>query len=112
MTRRLDDVMARLGTGRWNLLHFLSLSYCFSLIAYHSMGGAFLAPRVDYTCRQPEGALNTTAASPALGPEGGDAEREAKPECSYFVLNSSSGRVEEDQRCLFAVLCCVVFMYV
>nr|XP_027214866.1 solute carrier family 22 member 19-like [Penaeus vannamei] len=99
MAKRLDDVMSRLGTGRWNLLHILSLSYCFSLTTYHTLGGAFLAPRVDYTCRRPEGAHDAAAArsaSPLFIPAGDNTSEEAKPECSYFVLNSSSGQVEEE----------------
>ncbi|ROT74868.1 hypothetical protein C7M84_006625 [Penaeus vannamei] len=103
----------------------------FSLTTYHTLGGAFLAPRVDYTAAGPRapttqlppeaphrcsfpGAttppkrLNHSSASvsshrvthqrrtkppltelppPTLSP---------RPECSYFVLNSSSGQVEEE----------------
>ncbi|XP_037786209.1 organic cation transporter protein-like [Penaeus monodon] len=99
MAKRLDDVMSRLGTGRWNLLHIISLSYCFSLTTYHTLGGAFLAPRVDYTCRRPEDAHDgaaARAASPLSVPADGNTSREARPECSYFVLNSFSGQVEEE----------------
>ncbi|ROT74859.1 putative organic cation transporter protein-like [Penaeus vannamei] len=56
-------------------------------------------PRVDYTCRRPEGAHDAAAArsaSPLFIPAGDNTSEEAKPECSYFVLNSSSGQVEEE----------------
>ncbi|XP_042889428.1 organic cation transporter protein-like, partial [Penaeus japonicus] len=70
----------------------------FSLIAYHGLAGAFLAPRVAYSCRRPEGSLaaSARATSPELTPGGVGATEEAKPECSYFALNSSSGQVEEE----------------
>nr|XP_027214865.1 solute carrier family 22 member 15-like [Penaeus vannamei] len=107
MAKRLDDVMSRLGTGRWNLLHILSLSYSSipppppRLLSDHvpHPGRRLPRPRVDYTCRRPEGAHDAAAArsaSPLFIPAGDNTSEEAKPECSYFVLNSSSGQVEEE----------------
>ncbi|ROT74876.1 putative organic cation transporter protein-like isoform X4 [Penaeus vannamei] len=99
MAKRLDDVMSRLGTGRWNLLH-ISLPLLLLLSDHVPHPGRRLPrPRVDYTCRRPEGAHDAAAArsaSPLFIPAGDNTSEEAKPECSYFVLNSSSGQVEEE----------------
>ncbi|XP_066955446.1 organic cation transporter protein-like [Macrobrachium rosenbergii] len=50
MTDHLEEVFAKLGTGRWNIFHFLALSFWFSLPAYHTLGGTFLAPKQDFEC--------------------------------------------------------------
>ncbi|KAG7176027.1 Solute carrier family 22 member 8-like, partial [Homarus americanus] len=49
-TGQLDDVLRQLGTGPWNLLHFLVVAYGVSLPSPHTLAGAFLAPKVNYTC--------------------------------------------------------------
>ncbi|XP_042883640.1 solute carrier family 22 member 6-like [Penaeus japonicus] len=109
MAKRLDDVMALLGTGPWNVLHFLSLSYFKSVKISYSytftaspnhvphLGGAFSSPPSGLHLPTARGRPQHDRRSlPALGPVGGDATVEAKPECSYFALNSSSGQVEEE----------------
>nr|XP_027214871.1 solute carrier family 22 member 19-like [Penaeus vannamei] len=99
MAKRLDDVMSRLGTGRWNLLHILSLSYCFSLTTYHTLGGAFLAPPSGLHLPPARGRPRRSCRPKrltAVHSAGDNTSEEAKPECSYFVLNSSSGQVEEE----------------
>nr|XP_027214861.1 solute carrier family 22 member 24-like [Penaeus vannamei] len=72
----------------------------FSLTTYHTLGGAFLAPewttpagpRAPTTQLPPE-APHRCSFPPATTPPKRLSKR---PECSYFVLNSSSGQVEEE----------------
>ncbi|XP_047493760.1 organic cation transporter protein-like [Penaeus chinensis] len=80
---QLDDLLTQLGTGRWNILHILLFSYWFSLLSYHTLGGVFLAPKIDFTCRPP-------AASPHA--------RTTNDSCAYFEEDSSTG-FEEERPC-------------
>ncbi|ROT74873.1 Organic cation transporter protein [Penaeus vannamei] len=86
MAKRLDDVMSRLGTGRWNLLHILSLSYCFSLTTYHTLGGAFLAP--EWT-------------TPAAGPRAPTTQLppEAPHRCSFPPATTPPKRLSKRHGC-------------
>ncbi|XP_042204944.1 organic cation transporter protein-like [Homarus americanus] len=54
MSSQLESLLGQLGTGRWNMLHFVALSYCVSLPSYHTLAGAFLAPMQDYQCHPPD----------------------------------------------------------
>lgn len=50
MGSKLDGLLSQLGTGRWNIIHYLALSYCVSLPAYHTLAGAFLTPNQEFEC--------------------------------------------------------------
>ncbi|XP_037793750.1 organic cation transporter protein-like isoform X2 [Penaeus monodon] len=51
-----DDLLQQLGTGKWNLIVFLSVCYWVLLLPSHNVGPAFLTPEVGHTCRLPENA--------------------------------------------------------
>ncbi|XP_042203218.1 organic cation transporter-like protein [Homarus americanus] len=46
----LDRLMTSIGTGSWNIFHFATLSYWFCMTSFHTLGGPFLAPKVNSTC--------------------------------------------------------------
>ncbi|XP_069991685.1 organic cation transporter protein-like isoform X4 [Penaeus vannamei] len=77
---QLDDLLTQLGTGRWTILHILVICYWFSLLSYHTLGGAFLAPKVDFACRPPAASAHARATNDS---------------CAYFEEDPSTGRVEE-----------------
>ncbi|XP_042203236.1 organic cation transporter protein-like [Homarus americanus] len=89
-TGQLDDVLRQLGTGPWNLLHFLVVAYGVSLPSPHTLAGAFLAPKVNYTCT-------------SYGDDDFDASNNTyhtttlitKDECSVVQQLEPSGLVEE-----------------
>ncbi|XP_047493229.1 organic cation transporter protein-like isoform X1 [Penaeus chinensis] len=87
---KLDGLLTQLGTGKWNILHCLALSYCVSLPAYHTLGGAFLAPKVDYACRPPDYA-HTNKSVTAYGMDGTDFQ----DDCSFFAKSPVTGRFDE-----------------
>lgn len=79
MASEFDELLTRLGTGRWNFLYFIATSYWYFLIPPQTFSGVYLAPSVNVTCR----------------PEDLDSVlRVAEDSCSYFVNKSSVGVVE------------------
>ncbi|XP_071544081.1 organic cation transporter protein-like [Panulirus ornatus] len=62
MITQLDQVLTHLGTGAWNILTFSLICYNAFLLVPHSLGAAFLAPRVDFVCRDAE-ILEVTASA-------------------------------------------------
>ncbi|XP_037786421.1 solute carrier family 22 member 2-like [Penaeus monodon] len=79
MASEFDELLTRLGTGRWNFLYFIATSYWYFLIPPQTFSGVFLAPSVNVTCRPSD-------LDPVL--------RVAEDACSYFVNKSSVGIVE------------------
>ncbi|XP_063591394.1 organic cation transporter protein-like [Penaeus indicus] len=79
MASEFDELLTRLGTGRWNFLYFIATSYWYFLIPPQTFSGVFLAPSVNVTCRPPD--LDSVL-------------RVAEDSCSYFVNKSSVGVVE------------------
>ncbi|XP_042890618.1 organic cation transporter protein-like isoform X2 [Penaeus japonicus] len=77
MANKFDELLIRLGTGKWNYLYFISVSVWFFLIPPQSLSGTYIAPTIPYTCRPPRG-VNTTI---------------SEDSCTYFV-NTSSGSDE------------------
>ncbi|KAG7157390.1 Organic cation transporter protein-like 5, partial [Homarus americanus] len=57
MAIKFDDVLLRLGMGRWNLPVILIISYWTMNVPSHTLGGAFLAPAIDVTCILPDHGL-------------------------------------------------------
>ncbi|XP_069184863.1 organic cation transporter protein isoform X2 [Procambarus clarkii] len=50
-----DEVLEKLGMGRWNLPVILGLSFWTMNMSPHVLGGVFMAPNIDVTCQVPEG---------------------------------------------------------
>ncbi|XP_047482516.1 organic cation transporter protein-like [Penaeus chinensis] len=78
-----DDLLQLLGTGKWNLMSFLSICYWVSLLPSHNVGPAFLTPEVGHTCRLPENATG-----------GGNVTNMTGSQCSYEVT-TADGSTEE-----------------
>lgn len=53
-TSKFDDLLTHLGTGRWNMLYFLTTSYWCLLVPPQFISGVYLAPFVNYTCVPPD----------------------------------------------------------
>lgn len=50
MVSKLDDLFTHLGTGKWSYLHILVLCYSFFITVFQAMSGAFVAPKLAFTC--------------------------------------------------------------
>ncbi|KAK4308267.1 hypothetical protein Pmani_020020 [Petrolisthes manimaculis] len=50
MLDSFDDVLTHLGTGKWNIFHFIACAYGNIIIIPHTLGRPFLAPKLDFTC--------------------------------------------------------------
>ncbi|XP_042870406.1 organic cation transporter protein-like [Penaeus japonicus] len=79
MGTEFDDLLTRLGTGKWNFLYFFATSYWYFLVPSQTFSGVFLSPSVNITCRPP-------SQDSVL--------RVAEDSCSYFV-NKSTDAIEE-----------------
>ncbi|XP_068230265.1 organic cation transporter protein-like [Palaemon carinicauda] len=99
MISTLDDLLAQLGTGWWDVIHYMVLIFCLSLPASHALGGAFLAPNVDYTCvpTEPSALLNNDVRGHSSWMLVEAPNNSSTPnQCSYFFENSETGEVAEE----------------
>ncbi|XP_069157413.1 organic cation transporter protein isoform X2 [Procambarus clarkii] len=95
MEKNFDTIITKLGTGRWNIFYLITLPYTSLMIVYHALGGAFLAPRVPFTCRPPHHhllAANTTTLSSLTNNSISNTENP----CTYLVEYGSSGDPVEE----------------
>ncbi|KAK8376323.1 hypothetical protein O3P69_009753 [Scylla paramamosain] len=99
MLSQLDDVLTHLGSGRWTVLHFLTLAYNCIFVGPQALGGAFLAPRLDYTCQS---TTIPSSASFELATDGLASYTQANhttlqydPKCQYWVNTPEGGTIEE-----------------
>ncbi|KAK8731695.1 hypothetical protein OTU49_007422, partial [Cherax quadricarinatus] len=83
-SNKFDDLLTRLGTGRWNLMYFLSAGYWYLLLPGQTFSVIFMAPALNYTCRPPEG--NHTV-------------HVSEDSCYYSINKSSLVGVEEEEPC-------------
>ncbi|XP_068227218.1 organic cation transporter protein-like isoform X2 [Palaemon carinicauda] len=58
---KFDELLAQLGTGKWNYLCFFAVAYWNMHLVPHTLAGAFLAPKVEYTCHPPEEGYTVTS---------------------------------------------------
>ncbi|XP_042225962.1 organic cation transporter protein-like [Homarus americanus] len=90
MANQLDHLLTHLGTGKWNLLNIIALAYSSHICVPHSLGAAFLAPKVNFTCHH----SHLTDDSPLRLY---NAEANATiptfqvEQCSYSYLNTTTG---------------------
>ncbi|XP_069991075.1 organic cation transporter protein isoform X2 [Penaeus vannamei] len=80
MSNKFDELLTQVGTGKWNLLYFITACYWYLLIPPQVLSGVYLTPLVNHTC---------------LPPLLEDPVEISSDSCSYFVNNSSSGEAEE-----------------
>ncbi|XP_071547082.1 organic cation transporter protein-like [Panulirus ornatus] len=98
-----DSILTQLGTGRWNILHYIIIWFWYSLVSYHTLGGAFLAPDVRYTCRPPPHALTASVVVYPSDVPASEANFTYNPDdqlinqnaCTYPVRNHSTDVEEE-----------------
>ncbi|KAK8376480.1 hypothetical protein O3P69_009849 [Scylla paramamosain] len=97
MGNQLDDLLARLGTGRWSILHCVAMAYSSLFLSPHTFGGVFLAPRLDFSCLPPS---NSTLIHSALT----NSTQSSLPNISQpfalqgscqYVVDTPGGEVEE-----------------
>ncbi|XP_064102942.1 organic cation transporter protein-like isoform X1 [Macrobrachium nipponense] len=107
MISTLDELLAELGTGWWDVIHYVVAIFCLSLPASQALGGAFYAPAVDYTCvPTAPSAASETGAEGGGGGGGGPSSwrlKDPAPEnstalnrCSYLMENVQTGEVIEE----------------
>ncbi|XP_042889423.1 solute carrier family 22 member 6-B-like [Penaeus japonicus] len=86
MSDQLENIMVQLGTGRWNILHIITVGFGAAIPTPHGLASAFFSPKIDYTCRSPPAA----AAALDLG------RNETSLTCSYLVGDPVTGELEEE----------------
>ncbi|XP_042889431.1 uncharacterized protein LOC122264551 [Penaeus japonicus] len=79
---KFDELLIHLGAGRWNMLVFLAAGYWMIQVPCHSVGGAFLTPEVDHTCRPSPDSTNASGVS----------------QCKYNVTTSAENYEERPCR--------------
>ncbi|XP_076043589.1 organic cation transporter protein-like [Oratosquilla oratoria] len=52
MGATFDDVLTQLGTGKWNLMYILGISYAFFMLIPHIFPGPFVSPPLNHTCKE------------------------------------------------------------
>ncbi|XP_042212064.1 organic cation transporter protein-like [Homarus americanus] len=80
MTNKFDELLTQLGTGKWNLIYFISAGYWCFLLPPQTFNMMFYAPAVNYTC---------------LPPEGENITHISEDSCTYTVDRSSLAGLEE-----------------
>ncbi|XP_042243156.1 organic cation transporter protein-like isoform X2 [Homarus americanus] len=77
---KFDELLTQLGTGKWNLIYFISSGYWYFLLPSQTFNMMFYAPVVNYTC---------------LPPEGENITQISEDSCTYTVDRSSLAGLEE-----------------
>ncbi|XP_042890653.1 solute carrier family 22 member 8-like [Penaeus japonicus] len=95
MANQFDELLSSLGTGRWNILFFVASSYWSMNPVPHTLGSAFFAPPVQYTCEPPgypEGAdmYNSTDNCHYLGVYNGTEGEPAPLPCTKWSYDTST----------------------
>ncbi|XP_064108577.1 organic cation transporter protein-like isoform X2 [Macrobrachium nipponense] len=67
---KFDELLAKLGTGKWNVLYFFIAGFWYLWLPGEYFGGAYLTPQLSYTCIPSENASVISI---------------AKDSCSYTV---------------------------
>ncbi|KAK3875447.1 hypothetical protein Pcinc_019682 [Petrolisthes cinctipes] len=98
MNGDFDSILAKLGTGKWNIFFLITMCFWYSQLVYHTIAGVFLAPTVDHTCRRPPHAHTPTIILP---PEA----THATGNTTYSILNttSSPSTTIQENSCHFLV---------
>ncbi|KAK3869355.1 hypothetical protein Pcinc_025339 [Petrolisthes cinctipes] len=96
-----DTLLTKLGTGKWTIIYCLVLSIWFFILPMHTMAGAFMAPFVEHTCRQPPDAYMATTTTYTLDSNYTTNSNGSLPlpnfdaSCNYLVEESDGRLVEE-----------------
>ncbi|KAG0718398.1 Solute carrier family 22 member 8 [Chionoecetes opilio] len=85
-TNKFDGLLTRLGTGRWNLLFFVAVSYWNMHLASNTLSGAYVAPVVKHTCRPPPTGYTLTTTTTAQGNN-----HTTEDHCHYLVNSTEGG---------------------
>ncbi|XP_076058985.1 organic cation transporter protein-like isoform X2 [Oratosquilla oratoria] len=70
MADRFDDLLTKMGTGRWNIYYFLAVGSWCLILPMHTLAGSFLSPTVPHECEEE---------SPDLLPD-----NTTSPECNLY----------------------------
>ncbi|XP_076058982.1 organic cation transporter protein-like isoform X2 [Oratosquilla oratoria] len=52
MVERFDDLLVRIGTGRWNLYYFFCMGFWYMILPMHILAGSFFSPNLDFECEE------------------------------------------------------------
>lgn len=95
MVSQLDDILTRLGTGKWSVLHIFVMGYTSIFLPPYILGGAFLAPRLDYSCRVPRNSISAPFNFTTFLQENGSISFTSKTNCEYRIETEDRERIEE-----------------
>ncbi|KAK4298523.1 hypothetical protein Pmani_029125 [Petrolisthes manimaculis] len=63
-TKKFDDVMSMLGTGKWNIFTMTIVALWYMMLPAHYVGPSFLIPDISHTCVLPLGAKPLILSAP------------------------------------------------
>ncbi|XP_037786215.1 organic cation transporter protein-like [Penaeus monodon] len=96
MISKLDDLLTHIGTGKWSYMHILPLCYSFWIVVMQAMNGAFMAPKLNFSCRPPAHAVDRATPISALNES--VILSNVTQDCAYSAEDPVTGEVEE-QKC-------------
>ncbi|KAK3882237.1 hypothetical protein Pcinc_013377 [Petrolisthes cinctipes] len=92
-TNKFDDLLATLGTGRWNILVFMSVGYWHMHLVSNVLSGVFVAPAVNHTCIPPDHGYTLT--SYTFTPSGKNIT--TANHCSYYTNETKDGTFQDKE---------------
>ncbi|XP_045598525.1 organic cation transporter protein isoform X2 [Procambarus clarkii] len=84
---KFDDLLAQLGTGKWNFMFFVAIGYWNMHLAPAILSLPFLAPQVDHTCLPPDNGYTVT--SYTVDSHGNNIT--STDNCNYLANSTSDG---------------------
>ncbi|XP_071547611.1 organic cation transporter protein-like [Panulirus ornatus] len=87
-----DDLLTQVGTGRWNIMFFISAGFWLMLMAPNVLSGAFLTPQVEHSCRPPAHAYLITSTTHNTDP----ANTSTTDKCFYHVNRTEGGGMQQE----------------
>ncbi|XP_071547679.1 organic cation transporter protein-like [Panulirus ornatus] len=90
--RHFDDLLTQLGTGKWNLMFFITVGYWIISLAPNSLGNTFLTPKVEYSCIPPDDAFTVTSIT--YNSDGTNVT--STDNCNYFAQRANDSTLHKE----------------
>ncbi|XP_064108581.1 organic cation transporter protein-like isoform X1 [Macrobrachium nipponense] len=88
-TSDFDDILVRLGMGRWNLVYIIAAAYSCFLTPPQFLSGVYMVPHVEYTCLVPENETTVELSSDSCSYLRNSSDTEERIPCTKWSFNNS-----------------------